>query len=177
MDEILDKLRGFAVGTLVKLSGPLVVARDIAHARLAKMLRESGDLPDYLKRHPVYYAGPAKTARGMATGSFGPTTAQRMDGYLADFLKAGASFVSIGKGNRTAKAAAALKTWGGVFLGTIGGAAALIVKEHIVRSETIDFANLGMEAVRRIEVRDLPAFVVYDGKGGDLYAISCPRSF
>ena len=136
------------------------------------MLRETGDLPDYLKRHPVYYAGPAKTPKGMASGSFGPTTAQRMDGYLAEFLKAGASLVSLGKGNRTAKAVEALKAGGGVFLGTIGGAAALIAKEHIVSSETIDFADLGMEAVRRIVVRGLPAFVIYDGKGGDLYAPS-----
>jgi fumarate hydratase class I len=170
MDEIIGRLRSLSVGTLVKLSGPLVVARDIAHARLARILRETGDVPEYFKRHPVYYAGPAKTPRGMAAGSFGPTTAQRMDGYLADFLKAGASFVSLGKGNRTAPAADALKTWGGVFLGTIGGAAALIAKEHIVSSKTIDFADLGMESVRRIVVKDLPAFVVYDGKGGDLYA-------
>jgi fumarate hydratase class I len=172
MPEILTALRGLPVGALVKLSGPLVVARDIAHARLAAMLREKGDVPDYLKRHPVYYAGPAKTPRGLASGSFGPTTAQRMDVYLADFLKAGASFVSLGKGNRTPRAAEALKTWGGIFLGTIGGAAALIAKEHIVRCETVDFAELGMEAVRRIEVKDLPAFVVYDGRGGDLYATS-----
>lgn len=172
MPAILAKLKGLAVGTMVRLSGPLVVARDIAHARLAKMLRESGGLPEYLKRHPVYYAGPAKTPKGMPSGSFGPTTAQRMDGYLGDFLKAGASLVSLGKGNRTAAAVEALKAGGGVFLGTIGGAAALIAKEHIVSSETIDFPDLGMEAVRRIVVRDLPAFVIYDGKGGDLYAIS-----
>jgi fumarate hydratase class I len=177
MDEIMAQLRGLAVGTLVRLSGPLVVARDIAHARLARLLRETGDLPAYLKRHPVYYAGPAKTPRGLASGSFGPTTAQRMDGYLGDFLKAGASFVTIGKGNRTPPAVSALKAHGGVFLGTIGGAAALIAKEHIISSETIDFADLGMEAVRRIVVRDLPAFVVYDGRGGDLYATSsAPRA-
>ena len=172
MPAILAKLKGLPVGTLVRLSGPLVVARDIAHARLAKIHRETGDLPEYLKRHPVYYAGPAKTPKGMASGSFGPTTAQRMDVYLGDFLKAGASLVSLGKGNRTAAAVEALKAGGGVFLGTIGGAAALIAKEHIVSSETIDFADLGMEAVRRIVVRDLPAFVIYDGKGGDLYATS-----
>jgi len=176
MEKVLDQLRGLTAGTLVRLSGPLVVARDIAHARLARRLRETGDLPDYLKRHPVYYAGPAKTPRGMASGSFGPTTAQRMDGYLGDFMKAGASFVTVGKGNRTAPAVAALRAHGGVFLGTVGGAAALIAKEHIVSSETIDFADLGMEAVRRIVVRDLPAFVVYDGRGGDLYATSsAPR--
>jgi len=172
IEEVLGGLRSLPVGTLVRLSGPLVVARDIAHARLARMLRETGDVPDHFKRHPVYYAGPAKTPRGLASGSFGPTTAQRMDGYMADLLKAGASFVSLGKGNRTAAAVEALRTFGGVFLGTIGGAAALLAKEHIVSSETIDFADLGMEAVRRIVVKDLPAFVIYDGRGGDLYATS-----
>lgn len=170
IEEVAAKLRTLPVGTLVRLSGPLVVARDIAHARLAKILRETGDVPEYFKRHAVYYAGPAKTPRGLASGSFGPTTAQRMDGYMADFLGAGASLVSLGKGNRTAPAIEALKKGGGVFLGTIGGAAALIAKEHIVSSETIDFADLGMEAVRRIVVKDLPAFVIYDGRGGDLYA-------
>jgi fumarate hydratase class I len=170
MAAILDDLRRLPVGAMVRLSGPLVVARDIAHARLARILRETGDVPDHFKRHPVYYAGPAKTPRGMASGSFGPTTAQRMDGYLADLLKAGASLVSLGKGNRTAAAVEALNAWGGVFLGTIGGAAALIAKDHIVSSETIDFADLGMEAVRRIVVKDLPAFIIYDGRGGDLYS-------
>ena len=170
MEEVLGVLRGLPAGTLVKLSGPLVVARDIAHARLAGILRETGDVPDYLRNHPIYYAGPAKTPRGLPSGSFGPTTAQRMDGYLDAFMKAGASLVTLGKGNRTAKAVAALAAHGGVFLGTIGGAAALIAKEHIVRSETVDFADLGMEAVRKITVKDLPAFVIYDGRGGDLYA-------
>jgi fumarate hydratase class I len=170
LEAVLGKLRTLRVGTLVRLSGPLVVARDIAHARLARILRETGDVPAYFKRHAVYYAGPAKTPRGMASGSFGPTTAQRMDGYMADFLKIGASLVSLGKGNRTAPAVEALNAYGGVFLGTIGGPAALIAKEYIVSSETIDFADLGMEAVRRIVVRDLPAFVIYDGRGGDLYA-------
>ena len=170
IEEVAAKLRSLPVGTLVRLSGPLVVARDIAHARLARILRETGDVPEYFKRHAVYYAGPAKTPRGLASGSFGPTTAQRMDGYLASFLNVGASLVSLGKGNRTAPAVEALKEGGGVFLGTIGGAAALIAKEHIISSETIDFADLGMEAVRRIVVKDLPAFVIYDGRGGDLYA-------
>ncbi len=176
MAEILHALRALPAGALVRLTGPLIVARDIAHARLASVLRETGDVPDYFKRHPVYYAGPAKTPRGLPSGSFGPTTAQRMDGYLDDFMKAGASLVTLGKGNRTAKAVEALKARGGVFLGTIGGAAALIADEHIVRSETVDFAGLGMEAVRRVVVRGLPAFVVYDGRGGDLYAPVRPRT-
>jgi len=176
MAEILGQLRSLPVGTMVKLSGPLVAARDVAHARLAKILRETGGLPDYFKRHPVYYAGPSRTPRGTASGSFGPTTAQRMDGYLADFLKAGASLVTLAKGNRTGRAIDALNTWGGVFLGTIGGAAALIAKEHITAVEIIDFADLGMEAVRRVSVKDLPAFVIYNGRGGDLYAQPRPRS-
>ena len=170
IEEVVAQLKSLPVGTLVRLSGPLVVARDIAHARLDRILRETGTVPEYFKRHAVYYAGPAKTPRGLASGSFGPTTAQRMDGYLAEFLERGASLVTLGKGNRTASAVEALKAHGGVFLGTIGGAAALIAKEHIVSSETIDFADLGMEAVRRIVVKDLPAFVIYDGRGGDLYA-------
>jgi fumarate hydratase class I len=170
IEEVVAQLKSLPVGTLVRLSGPLVVARDIAHARLDRVLRETGTVPEYFKRHAVYYAGPAKTPRGLASGSFGPTTAQRMDGYLAEFLERGASLVTLGKGNRTPQAVEALKAHGGVFLGTIGGAAALIAKEHIVSSETIDFADLGMEAVRRIVVRDLPAFVIYDGRGGDLYA-------
>ncbi|HPW18965.1 MAG TPA: fumarate hydratase [Candidatus Aminicenantes bacterium] len=176
MEEVLAALRGLPVGALVKLSGPLIVARDIAHARLARILRETGGVPDYLRDHPVYYAGPAKTPRGLPSGSFGPTTAQRMDGYLDLFMRAGASLVTLGKGNRTAVAMEALRAHGGVFLGTIGGAAALIAKEHIVRSETVDFADLGMEAVRKITVRDLPAFVIYDGRGGDLYAPARPGS-
>jgi len=152
------------------LTGTIVVGRDIAHAKLNERLDKGQGLPQYLKDHPIYYAGPAKTPRGLPSGSFGPTTAQRMDGYLGGFMKVGASLVTLGKGNRTAAATEAPKTFGGVFLGTIGGAAALIAKEHILSSETIDFADLGMEAVRRVVVKDLPAFVIYDGRGGDLYA-------
>ena len=154
---------------MVRLSGPLVVARDIAHARLWKIFRDTGRVPDYFKKHPIYYAGPAKTPRGMVSGSFGPTTAQRMDGYLPEFMKTGASKVTLGKGNRSPAVVEACKAHGGFFLGTIGGAAALIAKEFITGSEVIDFADLGMEAVRRIVVKDLPAFIIYDDKGGDLY--------
>jgi len=167
--EILRDLSALPVGTMVRLSGPLVVARDIAHARIWKMFKETGRLPDYFKNHPVYYAGPAKTPRGMASGSFGPTTAQRMDGYLPALMAAGASKITLAKGNRSPKVVEACREHGGFFLGTIGGAAALIAKEHIIRSEVIDFADLGMEAVRRIVVKDLPAFLIYDDKGGDLY--------
>jgi len=169
MDEIRRRLSAYAVGTLLRLSGPLVVARDIAHARLKKILDETGDVPPYFKNHPVYYAGPAKTPRGYASGSFGPTTGQRMDGYLAAFMKAGASLVTLAKGNRSAAVTEACRTFGGFYLGTIGGAAALVAKEHILSSEILDFADLGMEAVRRIVVRDLPAFILSDDKGGNLY--------
>jgi len=169
IEAVLKDLSALPVGTMVRLSGPLVVARDIAHARLWKMFKETGHVPDYFKNHPIYYAGPAKTPRVMASGSFGPTTAQRMDGYLPEFMKAGASKITLGKGNRSPKVVEACKAHGGFFLGTIGGAAALIAKEHITSSEVIDFADLGMEAVRRIVVKDLPAFIIYDDKGGDLY--------
>jgi fumarate hydratase class I len=168
--DVARSLSALPVGTLVRLSGPLIVARDIAHARLWKMFKETGRVPDYFKNHPVYYAGPAKTPKGTASGSFGPTTAQRMDGYLPEFMKAGASLITVAKGNRSPAVIDACRNFGGFFLGTIGGAAALIAKEHILRSEVVDFADLGMEAVRRIVVRDLPAFIIYDDKGGNLYA-------
>ncbi len=170
MDEIRRQLAAQPVGALLRLSGPLLVARDIAHARLKKILDETGDVPAYFKAHPVYYAGPAKTPKGHASGSFGPTTAQRMDGYLADFMKAGASLVTLAKGNRAPSVAAACRTYGGFYLGTIGGAAALAAKAHILSEEIVDFADLGMEAVRRIVVKDLPAFVICDDKGGNLFA-------
>lgn len=169
IEAILKELSALPVGTMVRLSGPLIVARDIAHARLWKMFKETSRVPDYFINHPIYYAGPAKTPRGMASGSFGPTTAQRMDGYLPEFMAAGASKITLGKGNRSPRVIEACKTHGGFFLGTIGGAAALIAKEYITKSEVIDFADLGMEAVRRIVVKDLPAFLIYDDKGEDLY--------
>jgi fumarate hydratase class I len=169
MEEIRRILSDYPVGTLLRLSGPLVVARDIAHARLKKILDETGDVPAYFKNHPVYYAGPAKTPRGFASGSFGPTTGQRMDGYLAAFMKAGASLVTLAKGNRSPAVTEACRKFGGFYLGTIGGAAALVAKEHILSSTIIDFADLGMEAVRLIMVRDLPAFILSDDKGGNLY--------
>ncbi len=170
MAEILKALSVLPVGSLVRLSGPLVVARDIAHARFKADLDRTGRVPEYLKKHPVYYAGPAKTPRGYASGSFGPTTAQRMDGYLAGLMKAGGSLVTLAKGNRAAGVTEACRTYGGFYLGTIGGAAALMAQEHITSSEVIDYADLGMEAVRRITVKDMPAFLVCDAKGGNLYA-------
>jgi len=170
IEEIASDLAALPAGTMLSLSGPLIVARDIAHARLWKTLRSTGDVPDYFRKHPVYYAGPAKTPAGRVSGSFGPTTAQRMDGYLDGFMTAGASLITLGKGNRSPAAVEACRRHGGYFLGTIGGAAALIADKHIVRSEVVDFADLGMEAVRRIVVKDLPAFLVCGAKGGDLYS-------
>ncbi len=167
--EVCAQLRGTKPGTLVLLDGPMVVARDAAHARFARGLRETGTLPDYLRDHVVYYAGPARTPAGEVIGSFGPTTAQRMDPYVRRFMERGASLVMLAKGNRSREVAAACRDHGGFSLGTIGGAAALIAREHVVRDEVIDHADLGMEAVRLIEVRGLPAFVVIDDRGASLY--------
>jgi fumarate hydratase class I len=167
--EVLRQLSGLAPGTLVLLDGPMVVARDAAHARFARALRDTGALPAYLRDHVVYYAGPAQTPPGHVIGSFGPTTAQRMDPYVGAFMQAGASLVMLAKGNRSREVSAACRAHGGFSLGTIGGAAALIARDHVRRDEVIDFADLGMEAVRRIEVRGLPAFVVIDDRGASLY--------
>jgi fumarate hydratase, class I len=154
------QLAAYPVGTLLLLSGTLVLARDAAHARFGYILQSGGTLPDYLFRYPVYYAGPAETPPGCVIGSLGPTTAQRMDEYLPDLLARGASLVTLAKGNRSPAAAAACRKYGGCYLGTIGGAAALLAREHVLRSEVIDYADLGMESVRRIEVADLPVFIV-----------------
>jgi len=172
MDEVRRELARCSSGTLVLLSGTLIVARDIAHARFHALLKEGRPLPDYLLKHPVFYAGPAETPPGMVIGSLGPTTSQRMDEYLPELMARGASLVTLAKGNRTQVAAAACREFGGCYLGTIGGAAALLAKEHIIASEVIDHADLGMEAVRRIVVKDLPAFVVIDSQGNDFYARS-----
>ena len=166
---VLRQLSGLEPGTLVLLDGPMVVARDAAHARFARALRDTGILPAYLRDHVVYYAGPAQTPPGRVIGSFGPTTAQRMDPYVAAFMRAGSSLVMLAKGNRSREVSAACREHGGFSLGTIGGAAALIARDHVTRDEVIDFADLGMEAVRRIEVRGLPAFVVIDDRGASLY--------
>jgi fumarate hydratase, class I len=170
MSGILSQLRGNAPGSLVLLSGPMIVARDAAHARLSAMLTRGEPLPDWFTRHAVYYAGPANTPAGRIIGSFGPTTAQRMDAYVRSFMAAGASRVMLAKGNRSDDVIAACRELGGFCLGTIGGAAALITQENIISAELIAWPELGMEAVRRIVVRDLPAFVVIDDRGGNLYA-------
>jgi fumarate hydratase class I len=169
MQEVCRTLSQHASGTLVLLDGTMIVARDAAHARFHQLLKENRPLPEYLKRHPIYYAGPAETPPGYVIGSFGPTTAQRMDGYLSDFMSHGASPITLAKGNRSPAVTEACRTYGGFYLGTIGGAAAILAKENIVESEILDYADLGMESVRRIRVKNLPAFIIVDDKGGNLY--------
>jgi fumarate hydratase class I len=164
---ILSKL---PVKTRVSLSGPLVVARDIAHAKIKERLDAGLGLPQYLKDHAVYYAGPAKTPQGMASGSFGPTTAGRMDSYVDEFQKNGGSLVMLAKGNRSPAVTAACKQWGGFYLGSIGGPAARLAQDCITRVEVLEYPELGMEAVWKIEVKDFPAFVVVDDKGNDFFA-------
>ena len=165
MTEILGQLSRYRAGSLVLLSGPMIVARDVAHARFYQLLKSGGPVPEYLARHPIYYAGPAQTPAGHVIGSFGPTTAQRMDVYLPEFMARGLSLVTLAKGNRAPSVTTACRDHGGFYLGTIGGAAAMIAQEHVVRDEVVDYAELGMEAVRRIEVRDLPAFIIVDDQG------------
>lgn len=160
LDAVRRELLGLAPGTRVSLTGALIVARDLAHARLHRALMEGRGVPEYFKSHPVYYAGPAKTPAGMVSGSFGPTTAQRMDSFVADFMRNGASLITVAKGNRSAEFEKARKEFGGVYLGAIGGAAAMVARENILASEIVDFADLGMEAVRKVVVKDFPAFVL-----------------
>ena len=169
MDDIRRQLSALPVKTRVSLTGPLVVARDIAHARIKEMLDRGEPMPDYLRDHAVYYAGPAKTPEGMPSGSFGPTTAGRMDAYVDEFQKAGGSFVMLAKGNRSPAVTKACKENGGFYLGSIGGPAAILAQDNIRSVEVIDFPELGMEAVWKIDVVDFPAFVVVDDKGNDFF--------
>lgn len=170
MSEIRQQLASLPIKTRVSLTGPMVVARDLAHARIKTMLDKGEPLPDYLRDHCVYYAGPAKTPEGYASGSFGPTTAGRMDAYVDQFQKAGGSFVMLAKGNRSAAVTKACQENGGFYLGSIGGPAARLAQDNIRKVEVLDFPELGMEAVWRIEVEDFPAFVVVDDKGNDFFA-------
>ncbi len=170
MDGIRAALTKCAVGDALLLSGPMVVARDIAHAKLLRVLEETGDLPDYVKENPIYYAGPAKTPEGHASGSFGPTTAQRMDPYVPVFQGKGARLVILAKGNRDASVAASCKENGGFYLGSVGGPAARLGKDCIRKVEVLEWPELGMEAIWRIEVENFPAFVVTDDKGNDFFA-------
>jgi fumarate hydratase class I len=167
MSDILAKLRTCPVKTRLSLSGPLVVARDIAHAKLKERLDRGEGLPQYMKDMPVYYAGPAKTPAGYASGSFGPTTAGRMDSYVDTFQAAGGSMVMLAKGNRSMAVTRACHKHGGFYLGSIGGPAAILAQNNIKKVEVLEYAELGMEAVWRIEVENFPAFVVVDDKGND----------
>lgn len=170
MDAIRATLSRYPVTTRLKLKGTLIVARDVAHARIQQMLAEGKPMPAYFKDHPIYYAGPAKTPAGMPSGSFGPTTAGRMDPYVAPFMAKGGSLVMLAKGNRSAQVTTACKDFGGFYLGSIGGPAAILAKENIESVELIDFEDLGMEAIRKIRVKDFPAFIVVDDKGNDFFA-------
>ncbi len=169
MDAIRRQLSAHPVKTRLSLTGTVVVARDIAHAKLKERLDRGEGLPDYLKDHPVYYAGPAKTPVGMATGSFGPTTAGRMDSYVAEFQRAGGSLVMLAKGNRSKAVRDACRAYGGFYLGSVGGPAARLAQDCIRHVEVLEYAELGMEAVWKIEVEDFPAFIVIDDKGHDFY--------
>jgi len=169
MPEILAELTKHPVSTPLLLSGPIVVARDIAHAKLKERLDRGEDLPQYVKDHPVYYAGPAKTPEGLPSGSFGPTTAGRMDSYVDIFQSHGGSKVMIAKGNRSKQVTEACQKHGGFYLGSIGGPAALLAKESIRKVELIEYPELGMEAIYRIEVVDFPAFILVDDKGNDFF--------
>ena len=170
MAEILAELSKHPVKTRLSLSGPLVVARDIAHAKIQELLDGGGEMPQYLKDHAVYYAGPAKTPAGYASGSFGPTTAGRMDSYVEAFQAAGGSMVMLAKGNRSVKVTNACKEHGGFYLGSIGGPAARLAQDCIKHVEVLEYPELGMEAVWKIDVEDFPAFIVVDDKGNDFFA-------
>ncbi len=173
MPEILAELTRYPVTTRLSLNGTIVVARDIAHAKLKERVDAGQGLPEYLKRHPVYYAGPAKTPKGYPSGSFGPTTAGRMDGYVDLFQSLGGSMVMIAKGNRSKQVTDACKKHGGFYLGSIGGPAAVLAKENIKKVELLEYPELGMEAVWRIEVQEFPAFILVDDKGNDFFTNAC----
>jgi fumarate hydratase, class I len=170
MAEIRAELSKYPVKTRLSLTGTLVVARDIAHAKIKERLDAGEPMPAYLRDHPVYYAGPAKTPEGYASGSFGPTTAGRMDSYVEQFQAAGGSLVMLAKGNRSAAVTKACAAHGGFYLGSIGGPAARLAQDCIKHVEVLEYPELGMEAVWRIEVQDFPAFVVVDDKGNDFFA-------
>ena len=169
MEQILATLSQHPVETRLSLTGPLIVARDIAHAKLLERLESDGTLPDYFKDHPIYYAGPAKTPEGLASGSFGPTTAGRMDSYVSAFQSARGSMVMLAKGNRSKQVRDSCRTHGGFYLGSIGGAAAKLALESIRKVEVLEYPELGMEAVWKIEVENFPAFIITDDKGNDMF--------
>ena len=170
MEDIRAALSQHPVQTRLALSGTIVVGRDVAHAKIKERLDRGEPMPEYLKNHPIYYAGPAKTPEGMPSGSFGPTTAGRMDGYVDEFQSHGGSLVMIAKGNRSAQVREACAKYGGFYLGSIGGPAAILAKDHIKHVEVLEYAELGMEAIYKIEVKDFPAFILIDDKGNDFFA-------
>ncbi|MBE7441702.1 MAG: fumarate hydratase [Flavobacteriales bacterium] len=169
MAEQLKKLSQYPIKTRLSLNGTLIVARDSAHAKIKELLDSGKPMPEYIKNHPVYYAGPAKTPEGMPSGSFGPTTAGRMDSYVAEFQSHGGSMIMLAKGNRSPQVREACKKYGGFYLGSIGGPAAILAKQNIKSIEIVDFPELGMEAVRKIEVVNFPAFIICDDKGNDFF--------
>ena len=169
MKEVLAQLTRYPVKTRLNLTGTLIVARDIAHAQIKKMIDDGKQIPDYFKNHPVYYAGPAKTPEGMASGSFGPTTAGRMDSYVDLFQSLGGSLVMVAKGNRSKQVIESCKKYGGFYLGSIGGPAAILAAENIKSVEMVDFEDLGMEAIRKIRVENMAAFIITDDKGNDFF--------
>jgi fumarate hydratase, class I len=169
MEQLRAKLSQYPIRTRLSLTGTIVVARDIAHARMLERLEKGEGLPQYAKDHIIYYAGPAKRPTGYASGSFGPTTAGRMDAYVGRFMEAGGSFVTLAKGNRSKQVTNACKEHGGFYLGSIGGPAAILAKNSIQKVEVLDNEEDGMEAVWKIDVKDFPAFIVVDDKGEDFF--------
>ena len=166
----LATLTRHPIRTRLSLTGPMIVARDIAHAKLKERLDRGEDLPDHFKRHPIYYAGPAKTPEGLVSGSFGPTTAGRMDSYVDLFQSRGGSLVTLAKGNRSKAVTEACKKYGGFYLGSIGGPAAILARDCIKQVEVVEYPELGMEAIWKIQVEGFPAFIVVDDKGNDFFA-------
>lgn len=169
MSEVLAELDKFPMATRLSLNGTIIVGRDIAHAKIKERLDNGEPMPEYLKHHPIYYAGPAKTPEGMASGSFGPTTAGRMDSYVDQFQKAGGSMIMIAKGNRSQQVTDACKNNGGFYLGSIGGPAAILAQDSIKKVELLEYPELGMEAIWKIEVENFPAFILVDNKGNDFF--------
>jgi fumarate hydratase class I len=169
MSEVLAELSKYPIKTRLKLNGTLIVARDMAHAKIKEIIDSGQPMPEYFKNHPIYYAGPAKTPEGMPSGSFGPTTAGRMDSYVDQFQSMGGSMIMLAKGNRSKDVTNACNKYGGFYLGSIGGPAAILAKENILSVEVVDFEEMGMEAVRKITIKDFPAFIITDDKGNDFF--------
>jgi fumarate hydratase class I len=169
MNEILAELSKYPIKTRLKLNGTLIVARDMAHAKIKELIDAGKPMPEYFKNHPVYYAGPAKTPEGMASGSFGPTTAGRMDSYVDLFQSMGGSMIMLAKGNRSKEVKNSCQKHGGFYLGSVGGPAAILAKENITSVEVVDFEEMGMEAVRKITIKNFPAFIITDDKGNDFF--------